>query len=53
MFEKMLFLDEDMKGSNTEQNKDNDMLKAQEEIQRLIDEERLKIKDMRSKQQQV
>jgi len=29
------------------------MLKAQEEIQRLIDEERLKIKDMRSKQQQV
>ena len=47
IFEKMLFLSEEHKGTAKEQVKDAQMLKEQEELTQQINEERLKIKDMR------
>ena len=47
IFEKMLFLSEEHTGTAKEEVKDAQMLKEQEELTQKINEERLKIKEMR------
>lgn len=47
ILEKMLFLDESFTGSAKEEVKDEQMVKEQEEINKLIEQERLKLKHMR------
>jgi hypothetical protein len=47
IFEKMLFLDESNVGTAKQEVKDEKMLKEQDELNKLIEEERLQIKAMR------
>ena len=48
IYEKMLFLSEENVGSaKGEQKKDEGMLKEQEELLKQIDQERMKLKEMR------
>lgn len=47
VFEKMLGIDESFIGSKKEDKKDEEMLKEQERITKQIEEERMKLKEMR------
>ena len=47
IYEKLMFLSEDHVGSAKEEVKDKEMLKEQEELNKLIEEERMKLKEMR------